>query len=87
MTILEKIEKGKKLTKSDIASLRTAYRQYRTGLICQVSDDGNGFLLNGVYRDSMCGCKVIGNGTLHFPLRVQHCKEHAVKKKSLLRIG
>jgi len=40
------------------------------------TETGDGFLAFTSYGHSKCGCKVIGNGTLQFPLEVKHCKNH-----------
>ena len=41
-----------------------------------LSDTGKAGLAYGVYQQSKCGCKVKGNGTLQFPMSVEHCEKH-----------
>jgi len=34
-----------------------------------------------VMREEKCGCKIVGDGTLPFPLHIQYCTVHAVAKR------
>ena len=43
-----------------------------------VTDNGPG-LANMCYKNEVCGCKIVGCGTLQFPLAIQFCDEHLKK--------
>lgn len=34
-------------------------------------------LLQAIYREPGCGCRVVGNGTLPHPLAISYCPKHA----------
>lgn len=54
-------------------SLRVLFQSF-----CQKDIDNAGvpFLHNCVQRDLKCGCAIVGNGSLSFPLTIQQCKKH-----------
>jgi hypothetical protein len=39
-------------------------------------NDGVPALISTVYQNRECGCEIVGNGTLQFPLTIQPCKKH-----------
>lgn len=41
-----------------------------------IDDWGTPFLTNCVHTETKCGCSIIGNGTLQFPLTIKFCKTH-----------
>ncbi len=41
-----------------------------------IDDYGTPFLSNITIRTSECGCEIVGNGTLQFPLTIKKCKLH-----------
>lgn len=54
-------------------SLRVNFPSY-----CQkdIDDYGTPFLSNCVMNEPECGCEIIGNGTLQFPLTIKFCAKH-----------
>lgn len=50
---------------------------------CQkdIDDFGTPFLSNCVHSVHDCGCSIIGNGTIQFPLSIQFCSLHKTSNK------
>lgn len=65
----------------DIAAMQNSLRQFPSFCKKEIDDEGTPYLMNCVQRDSKCGCTIIGNGTLQFPLMIKHCKKHQSQKK------
>ena len=49
---------------------------YPMPLRAMIDNDGTPAITGAVYRTYPCGCKVIGNGTLQFPVSIQFCNKH-----------
>lgn len=41
-----------------------------------INDDGKAGLMDAVYSTYECGCKIIGNGSLQFPISIKFCDKH-----------
>lgn len=41
-----------------------------------MDSDGNTSLTNATYRVHKCGCRIVGCGTLQFPLSIEFCEKH-----------
>lgn len=41
-----------------------------------ISDNGTPFLHNCVQTENECGCTIVGNGTIQFPLTINFCNKH-----------
>jgi hypothetical protein len=67
---------GKRLTKALIKSLQQTYRTYPMAGIREITDDGEAFIGNITTKPSPCGCRIVGNGTLQFPLTIAPCVNH-----------
>jgi hypothetical protein len=60
----------------NVESYKTSLLNFPSFAQKLISDDGIPFLSNVTLKKSKCGCDITGNGTLQFPLSVQHCKKH-----------
>ena len=60
---------SEKIKKNKCRNLGTRYQAW-------VSEEDKGFLMGSVHTTHTCGCRVIGNGTLLYPLSIEFCKEH-----------
>lgn len=66
----------KKLTPEQIKNFRESFERWPGNLQRGITDDGEGFLSDACTRPLPCGCRVIGNGTIQFPLTVKQCDKH-----------
>ncbi len=41
-----------------------------------IDNQGVPYLTNCAFNSPKCGCEIIGNGTLQFPLSIKYCKKH-----------
>lgn len=63
-----------------IAGMQETLRAYPMEYLAQLSDDGVPFIKGMVHREPGCGCKIVGNGTLQFPVMIEFCKQHKKMK-------
>jgi hypothetical protein len=45
-----------------------------------------GALQNAVYATQSCGCRVIGNGSLQYPMDIRFCKMHQMANAAMRAI-
>lgn len=65
--------------KVNIADMRESLRAFPSFKRAAIADDGTPYLTNCVEHTTECGCKIIGNGTIQFPLTIQFCAAHSIK--------
>lgn len=74
----------KKLTDKQIAAYNESFQRWhgyiQRVVIAEGKERGEGTLTNATYQHPRCGCRVTGNGSLHFPLTVKFCKAHKAVK-------
>jgi hypothetical protein len=66
----------------NVTDLQDSYRNFPSYARKAIDGDGEPALLDCVFRESECGCKIIGNGSLQFPLMIQHCEKHKENAQS-----
>lgn len=59
-----------------IKAHQEALRDYAVTFRAWMDDKGKPGIIGAVSRVRKCGCKVVGNGTLQFPIMVQPCEKH-----------
>lgn len=64
--------------KCDVESFRKSLQTFPSYCRKDMSQNGEAFLSDCVFVKSECGCQIIGNGTLQFPLQIKHCFKHSV---------
>ena len=74
-------------TDVDIKAFQDSLIQWPSRVIPYLDDDGRAGLLYSTYQPLPCGCEVIGNGTLQFPLSVNQCKLHKNALNLLEELG
>jgi hypothetical protein len=67
---------NKKYTAKQLAAFNETYKKYPGELRRFVDKQGIGGLAMQCYQGRTCGCRVIGNGTIQFPLTVEPCAKH-----------
>lgn len=66
------------LTKTQIDNYRKSFREFPSYARKDIAEDGTPFLSGITFTQTKCGCEIIGNGTLPFPLEIKFCKKHSV---------
>jgi hypothetical protein len=61
----------------DVETYRKGMDSYPSFASKSMGEDGTPTLTEATYQNSPCGCRVVGAGTLQFPLTVRHCERHA----------
>lgn len=51
-------------------------REYPMNLRAMIDDYGTPAITGAVHATNKCGCEIIGNGTLQFPLTIKFCNKH-----------
>lgn len=59
-----------------IKNYQNSLRKYPTQVHAIMDDYGNTGLCFATFRESKCGCAIVGCGTLQFPLMIKKCKKH-----------
>lgn len=62
--------------KHKIKDLQKSYQDFPCFVHKSIGDDGTPYLSNVVTFTHKCGCEIVGNGTIQFPLRIKFCKKH-----------
>lgn len=63
----------------NIKQYRKSLEEYPMYARMMMGKDGRTSLTNATFRVHKCGCKIIGCGTLQFPLEIDFCKKHSSK--------
>lgn len=59
-----------------IQNMRTPLHLFPSFARKEMDEQGTPFLSNCSYKEKKCGCKIVGNGTLHHPLEIEFCSKH-----------
>lgn len=59
-----------------IKAFQQSLHNYPLNLRAIMDDHGNTALTGAAFHDHKCGCKIIGNGSLQFPLTIKFCNKH-----------
>ncbi len=59
-----------------IKAMQQSLTTYPLNLRAVISDNGEPALIGATYKTYKCGCDIIGNGTLQFPLSIKFCSKH-----------
>lgn len=70
----------KKLSEEEIKNYRESYQAMPGFARKMMAEDGTPYLSNITFIPAKCGCEIIGNGTLPFPLQIKFCKLHKKSK-------
>lgn len=67
----------------DVENYRKGLDKYPIHGRAYMGENGEVALCNITYAEPECGCKIIGCGTLQFPMSIQFCKDHAAINQRL----
>jgi hypothetical protein len=63
----------------DIKGFQKSLLDFPMSYRARMTDSGEAYLGGPcVYAHHSCGCKITGNGTLQFPLKINFCEKHSL---------
>lgn len=64
----------------DVRGYQETLRTWPHSYVRDMDDKGIPFLGFATHVDPPCGCRIVGCGTLQFPLTIEFCKKHREEK-------